>query len=101
MSAPVLRPVAVYATAPQDSATPSESQSHTRTESVLVLLRAGFPLSTINTGSRYIGCSLLRKPPRLVSMEAVLSGEEREKETETTNKTWANPREVKYCIEVA
>lgn len=50
--APVLRPVVVWGTAPQDKATPSESQSHTRTESVLVLLRAGFPLSTINTGSR-------------------------------------------------
>lgn len=77
--APVLRPVEVYATAPHDKATPSESQSHTRTESVLVLLRAGLPLSTINTGRRYIGCSRLRKPPRFVSMDAVLSAETEEK----------------------
>ncbi|TNN55717.1 hypothetical protein EYF80_034082 [Liparis tanakae] len=71
--APVLRPVAVEATAPQDRATLSESQSHTRTDSVLVLLRAGLPLSTISTGSRYTSCSRRRKPPRLVSTDAVLS----------------------------
>lgn len=74
--APVLRPVEVYATAPHDKATPSESQSHTRTESVFVLLRAGLPLSTINTGSRYMGCSRLRKPPLFVSMDAVLSAKQ-------------------------
>jgi len=73
--APVLRPVAVEATAPQDRATLSESQSHTRTDSVLVLLRAGLPLSTISTGSRYTSCSRRRKPPRLVSTDAVLSAE--------------------------
>lgn len=84
--APVLRPVAVYATAPQDKATPSESQSHTRTDSVFVLLRAGLPLSTINTGSWYTGCSRLLNPPRFVNMEAVLS--EKHEETMKSIQKW-------------
>lgn len=72
----MLSPVDVYAIAPQDRATPSESQSHTRTDRVFELLRAGLPLSTINTGSRYKGCSRLRNPPRFVNMDAVLSEKE-------------------------
>ena len=77
MRAPVLRPAdSMKASVPQDWGEPSPSHSHTRMESVLVLLRAGVPLSTMSTGSRYIDCCLRWKPVRLVKMEAVLSGSE-------------------------
>lgn len=60
MRAPVLSPAdSIKASVPHDWGVPSGSQSHTLIDSVLVLLRAGDPLSTINTGSRYIACSLL------------------------------------------
>lgn len=85
--APVLRPAgSVYATAPHDWATPSESQSHTLTDRVLVLLSAGLPLSTINTGSRYSTCSRLRNPPRFVTMDAVLSGREENDEPDQSGR---------------
>lgn len=72
--APVLRPTGrEKATAPHAWGTPFTPQSHTRTERVLVLLKAGLPLSTINTGNRYSGCSCRRKPARFVSTDAVLS----------------------------
>lgn len=72
--APVLRPAGrEKATDPHASGTPSASHWHTRTERVLVLLKAGLPLSTISTGNQYRDCSRLRKPARLVSTDAVLS----------------------------
>lgn len=71
--APVLRPVAVYATASHENTSLLESHSHTLTDSVFVLLREGLPLSVINTGSRYSDCSRLLKPPLFVNMDAVLS----------------------------
>ena len=59
---------------PQSDRPPSASHVHTRTERVLVLLRAGAPVSEISTGSRWSSRSRRRNPARLVSTEAVLSG---------------------------
>lgn len=76
VSAPVLSPaLRRKASLPHACGAPSGSHSHTRTVSVLVLLRAGLPPSAITTGRRYRDCSRRRKPPRLVRTDAVLSTE--------------------------
>lgn len=52
---PVLRPAeSMEASLPHDWGAPSGSQSHTRMDRVLVLLRAGLPPSMMRTGRRYI-----------------------------------------------
>lgn len=80
ISAPVLRPAGrTYGSTLQERMVSLLSHEQTRMVSVLVLLRAGKPLSLISMGRKYTSCVRRLKPFRSTWILAVLSVRKKER----------------------